>query len=147
MLSLPQTYTSFVSLSAECFQFSFQRPLVTSAPLPLCFAYSSMVESSSGSWRLLSRAGGYSIFTTVHSTAQMMTGPSISMPPSRPRRLSNSRERLFKLTFSVHSPGKTLDRSSPLPTPRPALLLRRRDDVVWPSSEIYKHCGEFSVAT
>ena len=42
---------------------------------------------------------------------------------------------------------RTVDRSSHLPTPWPALHLRRRGDVVSPRSESYKHSGEFSVAT
>ena len=132
-----------------CFQFSFRRSLLELGPLPkvICLRrHAGLVESSNGSWRLLLRAGGYSIFTD-HTNAQMLMGPSISRPPSRPRRLSNSRERLFKLTFSVHSPGKTLAHCSHLSTPPSALLLRRCADVVWPSSESYKHCGEFSVAT
>ena len=132
-----------------CFQFSFRRSLLELGPLPqvICLRrHAGLVESSNGSRRLLLRAGGYSIFTD-HSIAQMLMGPSISRPPSRPRRISTSQELLFKLTFPDHSLGKTLDRCSPLPTSRPALLLRRRDDVVWPSSESYKRSGEFSVAT
>ena len=59
------------------------------------------------------------------------------------RRHAHRLKYVYRSAHSIRARCGTVDRSSHLTTSPPALLLRRRGDVVSPSSESYKDSGEF----